>query len=156
VAIERLDLDDLQQYVDQIRGHSDELMPLPRLSNRPPRPGQYVPIGAMNRLVTFYSPGARDSQGKTGPPSPAFPAIWAALYAATGTEIDKPQQITQKVTDLLVINYQLGVQENMTVQVPEAGLTRTLQIAAIADRDGQKWQLNVWCFEINSNAGGAS
>jgi hypothetical protein len=131
-------------------------MPLPRLSNRPMRPGQYAPIGAMNRLVTFYSPGARSALGKAGAPSPAFPALWAALYAATGTESDKPQHITQKVTDLLVINYQLGVQENMTVQISEAGVTRTLQVAAIADPDGQKWQLKVWCFEINSNAGGAS
>jgi hypothetical protein len=131
-------------------------MPLPRLSNRPMRPGQYAPIGAMNRLVTFYSPGARDAQGKAGSPSPAFPAVWAALYAATGAELDKPQQIAQKVTGLLVINYQLGVQENMTVQLSEAGVTRTLQVAAVADPDGQKWQLKVYVFEINSNAGGAN
>jgi head-tail adaptor len=131
-------------------------MPLPRLSNRPPVAGRYAPIGAMNRLVTFYSPGARDTQGKAGPPSPAFPAVWAALYAITGGEVDKAQQIAQKVTDLLVINYQLGIQENMTVQVPEAGSIRTLQVAAIADPDGQKWQLKVYCFEINQNAGGAN
>lgn len=110
----------------------------------------------MNRLVTFYSPGARDAQGKAGYPSPAFPAVWAALYALSGGETDKPQQIAQKVTALLVINYQLGVQENMTVQVPEGGSTRTLQIAAIEDPDGQKWQLKIYCFEINQNAGGAS
>jgi SPP1 family predicted phage head-tail adaptor len=131
-------------------------MPLPRLSNRPPRPGQYAPIGAMNRLVTFYSPGARDAQGKAGSPSPAFPAVWGALYAITGAEIEKAQQIAQKITDLLVINYQLGVQENMTVQLSEAGITRTLQIAGIADPDAQKWQLKIYCFEINSNAGGAN
>ncbi len=131
-------------------------MPLPRLSNRPLRAGQYAPIGAMNRLVTFYSPGARDSQGIAGPPSPAFPAVWAALYAIAGEEIDKAQQIAQKVTDLLVINYQLGVFADMTIVVPEAGAMRTLQIADIADPDGQKWQLKVYCFEIGQNAGGAN
>ena len=131
-------------------------MPLPRLSNRPPRPGVYAPLGAMNRLVTFYSPGAKDAQGNAGLPSPAFPAVWAALYALSGDETDKAQQIAQKVTTLLVINYQLGVQENMTVQVPEGGITRTLQIAAIEDPDGQKWQLKIYCFEINKNAGSAN
>src|SRR5580692_10619098 len=131
-------------------------MPLPRLSNRPPRPGVYAPIGAMNLQVTFYSPGARDAQGNVGPPSPAFPAVWAALYALSAGEMDKAQQIAQKVTALLVINYQDGVRENMTVQVPDGGSMRTLQIAAIEDPDGQKWQLKIYCFEINQNAGGAS
>ena len=131
-------------------------MPLPRLSNRAPRAGEYAPLGAMNRLVTFYSPGARDLQGKAGPPSPAFPAVWVALYAIAGAELDKAQQIAQKVTDLLIMNYQLGVQENMTVEVSEAGATRTLQVATIDDPDGQKWQLKVYCFEINQNAGGAN
>jgi len=131
-------------------------MPLPRLSNRPLRAGFYAPIGAMNRLATFYSPGARDSQGNAGYPSPAFPAVWAAVYAVAGEELDKAQQIAQKVSDVLVINYRLGVQENMTVQIPEAGTTRTLQVAAVADPDGQKWQLKVYCFEINTNAGGAN
>jgi SPP1 family predicted phage head-tail adaptor len=131
-------------------------MPLPRLSNRAPRPGFYAPIGAMNRLVTFYAPGARDTQGEAGFPSPAFPAVWAAVYAISGAEADRAQQIAQRVTDLVVINYQLGVEENMTIEVPEAGGTRTLQIAAIADPDGQKWQLKIYAFEINQNAGGAN
>jgi head-tail adaptor len=131
-------------------------MPLKRLSNRPPSAGVYAPLGAMNRLVTFYSPGARDLQGKAGFPSPAFPAVWAALYAISGDELDKAQQIAQKVSSLLVINYRLGVEENMMVQVAEAGATRTLQVAAIDDPDGQKWQLKVYCFEINQNAGGAN
>jgi SPP1 family predicted phage head-tail adaptor len=131
-------------------------MPLPRLSNRAPRAGFYAPIGAMNRRATFYSPAARDAQGKAGFPSPAFPAVWAALYALSGEELDKAQQIAQKVSSLLVINYQLGVQQNMTVQMPEAGATRTFQIAAIEDPDGQRWQLKIYCFEINQNAGGAN
>jgi head-tail adaptor len=131
-------------------------MPLPRLSNRPPRPGVYAPIGAMNRLATFYSPAPKDLQGKAGFPSPAFPAVWAALYALTGQETDKPQQIAQKVTSLLVINYRLGVQENMTVEIAEAGAIRTFQIVGIDDPDGQGWQLKVYLFEINQNAGGAN
>jgi hypothetical protein len=110
----------------------------------------------MNRQVTFYAPPAKDLQGKAGNLSPAFPAVWAALYGVAGSEFDKPQQIEQRVTDLLVIWYQLGVEENMTVQVPEAGTMRTLQVAAVADTDGQKWQLRAYCFEINQNAGGAS
>lgn len=110
----------------------------------------------MNRLVTFYSPPARDAQGKAGLPSPAFPAVWVALSAIAGAEIDKAQQIAQHVSDLLVMNYRLGVEENMTIQVPEAGAIRTLQIAAITDPDAQRWQLKVYCFEINQNAGGAN
>lgn len=131
-------------------------MPLPRLSMRPPRPGTYVDPGAMNRLVTFYAAAAKDLQGKPQPPSPAFGPVWGALFAISGAEIDKAQQIAQKVTDLLVINYRLGIQESMTFEVAEGGAVRTLQVAAIADPDGQMWQLKVYCFEINENAGGAN
>lgn len=130
-------------------------MPLPRLSNRSSRPGMYASPGEMNRLVMFYSPPAKDGQGKSQAPSPVF-TLWGKLCAIGGQELDKAQQIAQKVTDLLVINYQLGILESMTFTVNEAGIKRTFQIAAIADPDGQTWQLKIYCFEINQNAGGAN
>src|SRR5271155_106494 len=108
-------------------------MPLPRLSQRPPRAGELAPIGALNRQVMFYSPGTLNStSGKTGAPSAAF-SCWAALYALAGDELDKVQQIAQKVSHLVIINYQLGVLESMTIQYLDGGITRTFQIAAIED-----------------------
>jgi SPP1 family predicted phage head-tail adaptor len=131
-------------------------MPLPRLSQRPPRAGELAPIGALNRQVTFYSPGTpNSSSGKTGPPLAAF-SCWAALYALAGDELDKAQQIAQKVTHLAVISYQLGVLESMTIEYLDGGITRTFQIAAIEDPGEQRWQLKIYCFEINQNAGSAS
>jgi|SRR5579863_4169338 len=130
-------------------------MPLRRLSAGLPRQGQYVTPGAMNRWIEFYSPGARNADGSSGPPGAAF-STWAALYALMGDELDKAQQIAQRVSHLAVISYQLDVEENMTIQFNEAGQTRVFQIAAIDDTDELHWQLKIYCFEINQNAGGAN
>jgi SPP1 family predicted phage head-tail adaptor len=130
-------------------------MSLRRLSAGLPRAGQLVPPGALNRQVTFCSPGAAGAGGIVGPASPAF-TTWAALYAVAGDELDKAQQIAQRVSHLAVITYRLGVLESMTMQFNEAGSTRTFQIAAVVDPDEMHMQLKIYCFEINSNAGGAS
>ena len=131
-------------------------MPLKRLSAGLPRPDQYTPIGAMNRRVTFYAPGVRSPKdGTSGPPQAAF-SCWAALYAIAGAELDKAQQIAQKVSHLVVINYQLGVQENMTLQYLDGGVARAFQIAAVEDPDELRVQLKIYAFEIGQNAGGTS
>jgi SPP1 family predicted phage head-tail adaptor len=131
-------------------------MPLRRLSAGLPRPDQYTPIGAMNRQVTFYSPGVRSAtDGTTGAPQAAF-STWAALYAIAGVEIEKAQQIAQKVSHLVVIPYQLGVEENMTIQYLDNGATRIFQIEAVDDPDELRVQLKIYCFEIGQNAGAGS
>src|ERR1700677_4747922 len=116
-------------------------MPLRRLSQALPRPGQYAPIGAMNKQVTFYSPGAKSAAtGQAGPALAAF-ACWAAIYALAGDELDKAQQIAQKTSHLVVINYQFGLENNMTLQYLDAGATRVFQVADVNDPDEQRWQL---------------
>jgi SPP1 family predicted phage head-tail adaptor len=130
-------------------------MPLPRLSQRPPRAGELAPIGAFNRQVTFCSPGVPNSTtGQTGQPSAVF-SCWAAFYALIGDEIDKAQQIAQKASHLVIIQYQLGVLESMTIQYLDGGITRNFQIEAIEDPGEQRWMLKIYCFEINQNAGSA-
>lgn len=117
--------------------------------------GRWVNAAAMNKQLTFCSPGAINSTtGATGPPSAAF-STWGALFAVAGTEIDRAQQIAQKVSHVAVIPYSLNVAENMTIQYIDGGSTRTFQIAAIDDDDEQRWMLKVYCFEINQNAGEA-
>ena len=131
-------------------------MPLRRLSAGLPRPDQYTPLGAMNRLITFYAPGVRSAvDGTYGPRQAAFTA-WCAVYAVAGAELDKAQHIEQKVSHLAVMNYQLGVQENMTMEYLEAGARRKFQIAAIEDPDELAVQLKIYCFEIGQNAGAGS
>jgi len=131
-------------------------MPLRRLSAGLPRPGQYVALGALNRQITFYSPAVRSPvDNSMGAPSAAF-SCWAALYALAGDELDKAQQIAQRVTHLVVIQYAQGAAENMTIQYLDAGGERNFQIAAIEDPDELRVQLKIYCFEIGSNAGGAS
>jgi SPP1 family predicted phage head-tail adaptor len=131
-------------------------MPLRGLSSRVAVAGLMVGPAQMNRQVTFYSPGVRDtSTGKTLAPTAAF-NCWAAIYAIAGEEIDKAQQIAQKVSHVVVINWQLGVLANMTIQYLDGGLARTFQIADITDPDEQRWQLKIYCFEIGQNAGGSS
>ena len=130
-------------------------MPLRGLSSRVSVSGRMAGPAEMNHQVTFCTPGARDAQGKAGPPSAAV-SCWAAIFALSGSELDKAQQIAQKVSHLVLINYRMGVQENMIVQYIDGGVTRTFQIAEIEDPDEQRWQLKVYCFEMNQNAGGAS
>lgn len=131
-------------------------MPLPRLSQALPRPGQYVTPGALNKQVTFCSPAPRSpADNSMGQPSAAF-SCWAALFALAGDELDKAQQIAQKVSHLVVISYADGVFENMVIQYIDGGVKRTFQIAAIEDPDELRVQLKIYAFEIGQNAGSAS
>jgi hypothetical protein len=132
-------------------------MPLPRLSQALPRPGQYVTPGALNKWVTFCSPAPRSPvDNSPGQPSAAF-TCWAALFALAGDELDKAQQIAQKVSHVVFISYQLGVLENMIIQYLDGGVTRSFQIAAIEDAAAEmRMQLKIYAFEIGQNAGSAS
>jgi len=127
-------------------------MPLPRLSSRPPGPGQYTGPGAMNRQVTLNNP-ANPTAGSLANP---FCTSWAAMRALGGQEIDKAQQFAQRSTHLITIPYQFGVQQNMTVTFNEGDVTRTFQIEYIEDPDEQHRELRMMCFEMNQNAGSAS
>lgn len=117
-------------------------MPLRTLSG-------YTPIGAMSRQVTFFQPGIRNPvDASTGPPA-AYGTSWAAIRALQGQELDKAQQIAQKVTHLVVIPYQPGIAESMTLQQEQ----RTFQIMAIEDPDEMHFELQLYCMEIGQNAG---
>jgi SPP1 family predicted phage head-tail adaptor len=132
-------------------------MPLPRLSSRPPAPGVGTPPGAFNRQVTFYSPGGRNGDGTQQPPSQAF-VCWAVIRALQGEELDKAQQITQRVTHTVTIHYRVEVTESMTIGFWEFGTERIFQIATIENPDEMQSasaELRVMCFEIGQNAGGA-
>jgi SPP1 family predicted phage head-tail adaptor len=119
------------------------------LSNVPPAPGGYTPIGAFNRQITLFLPGLRDAgDGSTGPPA-AWGTSWAAKRPLQGQEIDKAQQIAQKISGLWVIPYQLGILESMTFTIEG----RTFEIAAIDDPDEQHIELHVYAFEVGQNAG---
>jgi SPP1 family predicted phage head-tail adaptor len=131
-------------------------MPLRRISAGLPRPGQSVALGAFNRQITFYAPAVRNPvDNSMGSPSAAF-RCWAALFALAGDELDKAQQIAQRVTHLVMIQYAQGVEESMTIQYQDGGSARNFQIAAIEDPDEMRVQLKIYCFEIGTNAGGAS
>jgi SPP1 family predicted phage head-tail adaptor len=117
-------------------------MPLRTLSG-------YTPIGAMSRQITLFLPGQRNSvDGTTDPPAP-FGTSWATKRPLQGQEIDKAQQIAQKVSALWVLPYQLGIVESMTFTWEN----RTLQIAAIDDPDEMHFELHLYAFEIGQNAG---
>ena len=125
-------------------------MPLRRLSQVPAPAGGYTPIGAMNREIQLFSPGVRDSSdGSTGAPS-FYGKSWAAIRALQGQEIDKAQQIAQKATHLVVVPYQLGIVESMTLVDQDLG---SHQIMAIVDPDGLHVELHLYTMEIGQNAG---
>jgi SPP1 family predicted phage head-tail adaptor len=127
-------------------------MSLPRLSVRTPGAGEYTSPGAMNRRVTFYT-AANPTSGK---PASAFVESWAAIRAVAAQELDKAQQIAQRVSHLVTVPYQPGILENMTIAFNEGGITRFFQITAIEDPDERHVELRIMCFEINQNAGAAS
>jgi len=109
----------------------------------------YAPIGSMTRQITLFLPGQRSAaDGSTGPPA-AFGTSWATKRALQGREIDKAQQIVQRVDALWVIPYQLGIVESMTFTWEN----RRLQIAAIDDPDEMHFELHLYAFEVGQNAG---
>lgn len=122
------------------------------LSSRVPVGGQMVGPSAMNKQVTFYSPPIRNTDGSQGSPSAAF-STWAAIFALAGTEVDRAQQIAQKLSHVVLIPYQSNVVENMTIQYLDGGTARNFQIVTIDDPDEQRWWLKVYCLELGQNAG---
>src|ERR1700734_1622383 len=127
-------------------------MPLPRLSARPPGPGQRTNLGAFNKQVTLYTPG----NPAAGTEPSLFITTWCAMRAVSGQEIDKAKQIAQRLTHVFTIPYQPGVMENMPVQYNDAGNTRVFQIVTIEDPDEMRFELRMTVYEINQNAGAAS
>lgn len=127
-------------------------MPLPRLSGRPPAPGQYTAPGALNRRITFYNP----PDPSNGIEASAFCDAWAAKRALSGQEMEKAQQIAQRANYLFTVRYQPGILESMQIEEYEAGTPHTFEIANIEDPDGRCLELRIMAFEINQNAGSAS
>lgn len=127
-------------------------MPLPRISSVPPRAGQYTAPGSFTTWGTLYSP----PNPTEGTAASAFRDTWAALRALTAQELDKAQQIAQRVNLLVTIPYQPGVLESMLFGYYEQGFQHLLQIAAIEDPDNRHVELRMTCFEINANVGEAS
>jgi len=118
--------------------------------------GRRVSPATMNKQLTICSPGTVNStDGTTGPPLPEI-ETWGAIFALSGDELDRAQQIAQRASHVVVIPYALGIPEAGVVQYIDGGLTRTFQIEAIVDEDEQRWMLKIYCFEINQNAGQAS
>lgn len=127
-------------------------MPLPRLSALPPRPGQLTGPGSFNTRVTFYT----QANPTASIPASAFVETWAALRPVSAEEMDKAQQIAQKVSHLCTIRYQPGILASMTIQLGEAGNTRVFRIVGIEDPEERHDELRILCYEINQNAGSAS
>jgi SPP1 family predicted phage head-tail adaptor len=106
----------------------------------------------MNRRITFNTP----ANPTAGVLASAFVDSWAAIRALSGQEMDKAQQIAQKVSHLVTVPYQPGIQESMTIGLNEGGTTRIFQIEDVEDPDERHVELRIMCFEINQNAGSAS
>jgi head-tail adaptor len=106
----------------------------------------------MNRWITFYN-SANPTAGIAANP---FVDSWAAVRAISAQEMDKAQQIAQRVTHLFAVPYQPGILESMQIGMYEAGTLRMFQIAGIEDPDEMHFELRIMAFEINQNAGAAS
>jgi len=124
-------------------------VPLRRLSSVAPAPGQWTPIGAFNRQITLFLPSGRDaSSGANEQPSPRGTS-WAAKRPLQGKEVDRAQQLSQAISGLWIIPYQLGILESMTFTVEN----RSFQIAGIDDPDELHVELHLYAFEVGQNAG---
>ncbi|HEY3972323.1 MAG TPA: head-tail adaptor protein [Candidatus Sulfotelmatobacter sp.] len=127
-------------------------MSLRRLSSLPPLPGATTPLGAFNRVVTLLQPGAKNLDGTTLLPSPFAVGVWAAIRALSAQEVDKQQQIEQKVSHLVTIPFMQGVTQDMLVSNTFDGQVRTFQIVAIEDADEGRYELRMLCAEIGQSA----
>jgi SPP1 family predicted phage head-tail adaptor len=106
----------------------------------------------MDRWITFNNP----ANPTAGVQASAYGNSWASVRALSGQELDKAQQIGQRVSHLVTVPYQPGVLESMTIGMYDFGTLRTFQIVAIEDPDERRVELRIMAFEINQNAGSAS
>jgi len=107
-------------------------------------------IGSMSRQITlnYASAGRNTADGGPLPPSPAVTS-WASIRALKGEELDKADQIAQDADHIIRIPYQYPVDESMTV-IFEG---RTFQIKYIEDQDEMHFFLDLYCAEVDQNAG---
>lgn len=126
-------------------------MSLRRLSSIPPAAGALTPLGAFDRIVSLVKPGAKNVDGTTLLPSPFAVGVWAAIRALSAAEADKQQQIEQKVSHLVTIQFMLGVTQDMLVSLTIDGQVRTFQIVAIEDLDEGRYELRMLCAEIGQS-----
>lgn len=124
-------------------------MSLRQLSFTPPGIGQHTPDGAFKDWVQLFSPGTRDSNGRTSDPV-LFGSCWAAIRALTVQEQFRQQQIAQIVTQLVTIKYQVGVTANMTVWTADG---RKFLVKNIEDPYNSQVELRMYCDEVGQNAG---
>jgi SPP1 family predicted phage head-tail adaptor len=112
-----------------------------------------MPVGSMNSIITILQRGKRNTDGSTQPASP-FTTTWAAIRSLRGAEVDRAQQIAQSISHMIVIPYQTGITQSMTVGVDGGGSTdRIFQINYIEDPDERQVELHLYCTETGQNAG---
>jgi SPP1 family predicted phage head-tail adaptor len=105
-------------------------------------------IGGMSRQITFYTPGGRANDGGDLPPSP-FRTSWADIRSLRGEELDRTDQIAQKVELVVTVPYQTGIELGMLVSFEE----ETWEINYIEDEDRRHVFLDLYCAEVGQNAG---
>jgi SPP1 family predicted phage head-tail adaptor len=128
-------------------------MPLRRLNSVVPAAGNYMPLGSFQSIVTILAPGGRNNDGSTQPSSP-LTTSWAAIRALRGDEVDKAQQIAQSISHMVVIPYQTGITNSMSVGLDDGGSTdRIFQINYVEDADERQVELRLYCTETGQNAG---
>lgn len=128
-------------------------MPLRGLSKRVSVAGRMIGPSDMKDWITFYGAAARNGDGSNGQPQALF-ASCAAIAALAGEELDKAQQIGQKLSHVIVIPYSDGLVQGGTIEfIDGSGNPRWFQIVTAEDPDEQRWQLKVYCFEMGQNAG---
>lgn len=123
-------------------------MSLPRLTGRPPGAGAYTSLGSFNKIINLMQASARAASGAPGPLSPYATGVWAAIRSTGVLELNKAQQIAQKVSHLVTIMYMPGVRPDMLVQYLDAGLTRIFKIVDIEDPDERHVELRMLCQEV--------
>jgi len=112
--------------------------------------------------ASFYAPTTSQLEAafdwRTLAPDHALPAGrpqsrgWADIRALRGQELDKAQQIAQKVEHVISIAYQIGVNQAMLVGFEN----RSFLIEYIEDEDERHIFLDLYCAEIGQNAGSQS
>lgn len=103
----------------------------------------------MNRWITFYNA----ANPTANLPATAFVDSWAAVRPLTAQEIDKAQQIAQRVSYLFTVPWQPGISEAMVIGMYENATLHMFQIAGIEDPDWMRVELRITAFEVNQNAG---
>jgi SPP1 family predicted phage head-tail adaptor len=107
---------------------------------------RYMDASGFNSQITFMQAAGAEADGTLNPPVALWTA-WANIAMWRGKESDKPQQRNAASSFKITMRYSIEFTPTSDMTIVYHG--QTYNIESVSDIDGQRVQLELWCWIEN-------